>query len=395
MMKAAVQVQHSAAHPFCVRAELIDAPKPSLDGLPPGMMVVKTVATSICGSDFWGELPTEARQPGRGWRGLLPYFFGRQGCVGGSGHEVLAEVVQVSEPCGRRVGDLVLCFTTGYLLWVDSVRVPFEERTGFSAAKLPQGGSFGEFFLSYDGISIPVPRATPRPGFARALYVAAQPLGTVLHAVNRLERNAGGRPVCELRVAVVGQGQNGLLMTRVLRHLGCETVVAFDRSPERLRYARRMGATATHLVAGAGAAVPEALRCSVDVAVEMVGHNGEALDLAAAVVREDGMVLVFGLPPCEMDGGRQMRVRFGDWARNVRYVSTHAPPMETFERAMEMIRKGEFDPSLLFTHVFHFRDFPKAYEVASGYKVCAFSVFGTRRQESSKTTAITQKHRTA
>lgn len=48
-----------------------------------------------------------------------------------------------------------------------------------------------------------------------------------------------------LDVAIVGQGQNGLLMTAVLANAGARRVLALDRLPERLAVSSRMGATHT------------------------------------------------------------------------------------------------------------------------------------------------------
>eukprot|EP01061_Rhynchopus_euleeides_P045679 TRINITY_DN8335_c0_g1_i1.p1 TRINITY_DN8335_c0_g1~~TRINITY_DN8335_c0_g1_i1.p1 ORF type:complete len:310 (+),score=80.15 TRINITY_DN8335_c0_g1_i1:85-1014(+) len=281
-MRAATQLQHSPARPYAVRAVVGDADMPSLDGLPPGMMLMRSVATSICGSDFWGNVASDNPS----WRGVLDYFFFRQGCTGGSGHEVVAEVVSVVEPCTRKPGDLLLAMTTGYLHVVDSVRQAFEKRTNFSTASLPKNGSFSEYFVSYEGISVPLPSTPPRFPLGTMLhYVAAQPLGTILHAVSKLTAAVAQMgSLRDQRVAIVGQGQNGLLMTHVLSRMGCREIIACDRIEGRLAVARHAGASKVLRLTGLETR-EELLKLAggpVDAALETVGRVGEVANTRTA-----------------------------------------------------------------------------------------------------------------
>lgn len=347
-------------------------PKPTLDGLPAGSVLIQTKAASICGSDLYGS----GQICGCEWRKPIDYLVTKQHCVGGSGHEVIGSVVQAVEPCGLKVGDPVLAMVPSYISAVASVRAVFEERTGVAASVLPNQGAFAPFFVSHEVACVPLPRAPPRlPTFDPLHYCAAQPLGTLLHAVSKLGSVVGKS------VAVVGQGQNGLLMTALLANAGARHVIALDRLPNRLDVARELGATHTLHVESSDAdpvdpsepterMVTDVSRLTagrmVDVAIDMVGHQGHTLDLCARLCKAHGTVLLFGLPPAEEHD--TMRIRFSDFVRNLSFVCSHSPPMEAFALALELLQQGRVDVSPLFTHTLPFDPgFPDAYEMASSY----------------------------
>ena len=82
--------------------------------------------------------------------------------AGGTGHEVMGEVVSTVEPCRRAVGERVLAFTTGYIRMVPSARAAFEAVTGVSADVMPLQGGFCQYILSFETATVPVPSSTPR-----------------------------------------------------------------------------------------------------------------------------------------------------------------------------------------------------------------------------------------
>ena len=137
---------------------------------------------------------------------------------------------------------------SGSIAFVDSVKSVFEARTHYPASKLPLSGAFAPFFISHACACLPIPAAPPKlPNFDPLWYCAAQPLGTILHAVRKLGSIVGQT------IVVVGQGQNGLLMTAALYNAGARHIVAFDRLENRLAAARAMGATHTSHVSEPGA----------------------------------------------------------------------------------------------------------------------------------------------
>ena len=197
-------------------ASLGRAPVPSLEGLPPGCVLIRTISTSICGSDLSG-MPCADCEVGE-WRGFtdeMPRggFIGNDPAndpfpkagpprPGGSGHELMGEVADVVEPSKLSIGQRVLAMGTGWVMGI--AKTDFEARTGESVrclADKAQGGGFLEYFVSTEDATIPVPHAVPRPGFDPLWYVAAQPFGTILKAASKL----GG--VLGKSVVIFGQGQ--------------------------------------------------------------------------------------------------------------------------------------------------------------------------------------------
>ena len=101
-------------------------------------------------------------------------------------------------------------------------------------------------------------------------YVVAQPVATVLCAL------AKTRPVIGERCAVVGQGPIGLIFTFLLRQMGATQVIAADKVPWRLEWAKRLGATDT-------------IDTSADDIVEVVNDltGGKKVDFSIEAVGEE------------------------------------------------------------------------------------------------------------
>ena len=353
--------------------ELRNVPKPSITNLPAGTILIKTHAVSICGSDYWGKGGGNGGCCGRGpaeWRRPTDYLRQQLHTCGGTGHEALGEVAEVVEPCRFLVGQRVLTMSAAYVQAVGSVRAAFEDATGESADGLPKAGAFSEYFVSHECVCIQVPTQPPptNPTFDPRWYVAAQPLGTLLHAVQKLGSIVG------MNVAIVGQGGNGLIMTRLIERLGAKRIITMDILENRRDLSRKFGATHTissssdptekDNIKNAVADITEAEMC--DITIDCVGHNSYTVDLCAALAKDAGTVLLFGLPPAQDEVG--FTIRSTDFRRNIRYQTTHSPDMKTFELAVDFIGQRRFDPALLFTHSIPFAKFPEAYEMASNYK---------------------------
>ena len=119
----------SAAEPTRPKFELRQPPTPSLKGLPPGSLLIKSRATSICGSDLFGSGGCCASPE---WRKPIDYLkTPKAAAAGSSGHEVIGTVAAVV-PGGEsdvQVGDAVLALTAGYIASVTSCRTAFEQAT--------------------------------------------------------------------------------------------------------------------------------------------------------------------------------------------------------------------------------------------------------------------------
>jgi len=344
------------------------------------------------------------------------------------------------------IGQKVLAMPPSYLYKVSSMRKIFEGETGtrLEDALPEETGAFCEYFVTHSCVCLPLPEAAfpgvisiidgececrymrtreemkkyrgvfdkeqAQPWYAnekgkkkyrgvfgksklnRLLsqiilppllvdkrYVMAQPLGTILHACRKLGSVIGRD------VAVVGQGQNGLVMSQMLANMGARRVIALDLLEERLAYLKMNGATHT-LRVSASAPMDEGAIAEIrrwveditdgemsDVAIDMVGHQGKTVTLCSQLAGRGGTVLLFGLPPAIDDGEGQMSVRYVDLTRKLLFVCSHSPEFGSFRLALELIEQGRFNPSAIFSRDVPFRDFVEAYEKACYYRAAHFS----------------------
>jgi threonine dehydrogenase-like Zn-dependent dehydrogenase len=369
--------------------ELRDCPIPSLNvkDYPPNTILVRTIAASICGSDLFGlggcpSYPVQQQLKDYlggcpscpEWRRPTALFDAMPEKCGGSGHEAIGIIVDMVPPSSSTsremsIGQKVLAMSTMYMYKVDSVRKVIEKETGrdISSAYPEQCGAFAEYFISHVSTCVKLPDSIPSLDFDPRWYVLAQPLGTILHACQKLGS------VVNTNVAVVGQGQNGLIMTQMLANMGARRIIALDLLDERLSYSLKNKATHTIKVTtpmdidGIKQQVKninEGKLC--DVTIEMVGHQSNSIQLCSKLTRDGGKVLLFGLPPDKSES--QMSIGYEDLVRNLTYVCSHSPQMESFELAVELIARGVFDPSTIFSHTIPFSRFVDAYQMANNYE---------------------------
>lgn len=347
--------------------ELRKVPKPTLKGLPPGSVLLAVLACSICGSDLWGKNEETGRRP-------TDFIKAKDPLCGGSGHELIGQVVDIVEPCSLlQVGQRVLALSPAYIKRIQTVRAAFEGATKESANILPDLGGFVQYAVSHASVCFPLPQVESKSLPRNPLhFVAGQPLGTLICACKKLGSVMGHN------VAIVGQGPNGLMMTQMLANLGARRIIALDLLEERLKVSQQCKATHTIKCASSKgnpnesfqdartkvAHITEGAMC--DVVVEMVGHQGNTIDLCAMLAKDGGTVLLFGLPPGSDEPGMMIRPR--DFTRSIRFICSHSPSMEDFALAVEMIKQGRFDPSPVFSLSIPFERFPEAYEMASEYK---------------------------
>lgn len=117
----------------------------------------------------------------------------------------------------------------------------------------------------------------------------------VLTGAGAVINTAGVRP--GQTVAVVGLGGVGLCALLAAVASGAREIVAVDLLPEKLAFARQLGATATFDAREerVAEAIREATKGGVDVAFELAG-SAKALELAWAITRRGGTTITAGLP---------------------------------------------------------------------------------------------------
>jgi len=93
--------------------------------------------------------------------------------------------------------------------------------------------------------------------------------------------------------------------------------------------------------------------------VEAVGHEEQQFNLAAALARNKGRVLVFGIPPERIDG-----IAFEAVMRKSLVIHTSVPDdLRPFVWiAQRAIKERRIDPSRLVTHRFPFARIQDAFE---------------------------------
>ena len=294
--------------------ELIEAPEPELVTPPPGEpgdIIFQPHHACLCGSD-------------------LPFFCGPQESyplqIGLSLHEMVGTVVETSGSKFKK-GDQVL------------------------AVPVQQVGFFERFRVSEA-------RAIPRdPRKPPEVAMLAQPLGTVIYGLKKVPT------YLDQDVAVVGQGPIGQMFCAALRNLGARRIIAIDPLASRLAMSPRMGAT--HVIDSSVQDPREEVariteRASVDIVIEAVGHENQALDLCTDLCRHKGTILFFGVPN-EVIDGIQWRKLF---MKNLTVRTTVHPDFERdFPLAMQWISEDRIDLSPLLTHHFRVGQIQEAFEM--------------------------------
>jgi NADPH:quinone reductase len=276
------------------RIELELVPRPAAG---PGEVLVRLDGCGVCGSNLvpwqgreWFRYPFAPGAPGHeGW--------GRVAAVG-DGVEGLAE--------GARVA-------------------------------LLSGASFAEYDVAPADLVVPIPDAVdgPFPGEA---------LGCGANVFRRSGIRAGDL------VAVVGAGFLGLVVLALAARAGAR-VVAVSRRDTSLRRARELGAADAVPLRERAATIEAARRSAGDrlfeVVVEAVG-NQVALDVASALVREGGRLVIAGF---HQDGLRSVDLCSWNW-RALEIVNAHErdprAQRDGVVAAAEALAQGRLEPSALY-----------------------------------------------
>ena len=291
--------------------ELVDVANP---GAPqPGEVVVTAETGCLCGSD-------------------IPFFADEQPSyplmAGLSLHEIIGRVT-ASASTSFRVGDRVLAMPPGLCGCAEQLRLNDNRLVAID-----------------DELS-------------NEAAVVSQPMATVFSALSTIPTVVG------LNVVVVGQGPIGLLFDACLSGLGAKRIIGIDVRDARVARSGEFGATDVFVSREADGrdAVEHVAQLTggamADLVVEAVGHEEQQFNLAAALARNKGRVLFFGIPPERMDG-----IAFDPVVRKSLTIHTSVPddlrPFVTI--AQRAIRHGQIDPSRLVTHRFPFADVQQAFE---------------------------------
>ncbi len=316
-----------------VRIEEMQTPK-----IGPGELLVKVMASGICGSDVmeWYRIKK------------APLVLG---------HEIAGEIVAVGEGVKRfKVGDRVTvahhvpCNTCHYCMnghysVCDTLRTTNFYPGGFSEyIRIPQINADRGAFVLPDEVS-----------FEEGTFV--EPLACTLLG----QKKAGLRP--GQSVLVIGSGISGLLHIQLARALGAGSIFAVDISEYRLKIARQAGADfAIH----AKEDVPDYLRKNnngrlADIVIVCTGAT-PAIQQAFHTVDRGGTILFFA--PTEPNVTTPINL-WDLWRNCNSVIMSYAGPPDDTARSIELIRAGRVKVKELITHRLSLT------ETALGFKLVA------------------------
>lgn len=295
-----------------VSQESIDVVRVPVPTPTPTEVLVRTTVSGVCGSDTHAAHGRHPFLP-------LPYR---------PGHEVVGVVELVGAEVTRvRTGDRVTVEPT-LPCWDCKMcrtgRQNLCENLGFFGCGHDQGG-MADFF------TIPADRLHQVPDdlddFEAALI---EPLATPVHAA-RLAGDLKGK-----KVVVLGAGTIGLLVMKVARHHGAQTVVMTDMLASKRERAKRLGADVTVNAGGPDVvgAVRSALGESADVVFDCVATQ-QTVDQAITLALKAGTVVIVGVAE------RDVRVPLPviqDQQVRLQGSATYLP--EDFEEAQQIIQSG-------------------------------------------------------
>ncbi|CAJ1435849.1 unnamed protein product [Effrenium voratum] len=318
---------------------VLRSPEPSLDECPPGSLLIRAKYASLCGSDFpyFRDMASRAAS----------CYWDRDGFCG---HEAVGVVVD-SRSERFCVGDSVLSLPSSYFKAHVATRQEwFDEKVhGVLLEDFPVRGGFSEVFPSHELYTYKIKECVPR-------MLAAQALGTLLRMVRRLGTFIGKT------VVILGQGQNGLLATRLMAQSCARHVIAVEPLASRRALATQFGATHAVTPQEAPAAVFQVAPKGADLVLEMVGHNQETIKEALELVAPCGIVTAFGVP----DDSVYMFQYAKFFRKNATLVASVIPdPGVDFPEAVELVEQGRFSTEGIFTHTFPLSEIQKAFTIAS------------------------------
>lgn len=345
MMQAVVKTTAQAG----AQLQTIEKPKPGR-----GEILVKVLATSVCGTDFhiynWDEWSQN--------RIKTPQVMG---------HEFAGEVIALGEGVDAvKLGDIVsaethiVCNTCEMCRSNQAHICQNTEILGVDTQ-----GTFAEYVV------IPQENAWLNDKDVAPEYLCIQePLGNAVHTV--LSGDIIGKTI-----AVVGCGPIGLMAVNVAKAVGAAKVIAIELNDYRINLAKELGADVVFNplkddIVQSVLAATDGL--GVDVVAEFSG-NKTALDQAFKYIKLGGRMSILGIPngKVEIDVANDLvfkgitikgivgRRMYETWYQvkgliqsgnlQLDKIVTHRMPLSEYEAAMDLMTSGNCGKVVLFpTH---------------------------------------------
>jgi threonine 3-dehydrogenase len=181
------------------------------------------------------------------------------------------------------------------------------------------------------------------------------PLGNAVHTVM-----AAG--VSVKSVVISGVGSIGLLAIQVARAAGALAIYAVDVNPARLELAKRLGADAVFMATQPdliGEVRQRTRGDGADVLLEMSG-NAATIDLGLQLLRNGGTAALLGIPATPVTLDLADRIIF----KGLTVLGINGRRMfETWYQAEALVKSGRVDPRAVITHVLPYTQFDRAFEL--------------------------------
>lgn len=329
-------------------AELLDVPIPTPG---PNEVLVKVLATSICGTDLhifqWNEWAQRRIKK-------IPQIMG---------HELCGQVVEVGVNVQHIKKDDIISAEThiacGYCYLCRNGLAHICENVKIFGVDID--GVFAEFAV------VPANNAWVIEGKIPTDYVSVmEPLGNAIHTV--LAGEIAGQTVL-----ITGCGPIGLMSILVCKVCGATKIIATEVNEYRLHLAKKLGADLvlnprkTKVVE---VIMEDTNGKGVDVVLEMSGNNTAITDGLKAL-RPGGRYSILGIPekPLKIDlaeivfkyftiQGINGRLMFSTWYKTTHFLAsgkidldhiiTHRFRLEEFQKGMEMMESGNCGKILIY-----------------------------------------------
>ena len=299
---------------------LEEMPRPKIG---PGEILVKVIASGICGSD------------------VMEWYRIRKAPLV-LGHEIAGEIVEIGEGEGRyKIGDRVFvshhipCNTCHYCLMGYHTACETLHTTNYDP------GGFAEYIrvpkLNVDRGVFLLPEELP---FEDGVFI--EPLACVVRG-QRVANLLPGQSVL-----ILGSGISGLLHLLLARTLGAGRIIATDVSEYRLRMATEFGADA---VLHAGEEIPEGVRRSnkgrlADLVIVCAGAPA-AFRQALKSVDRGGTILCFATTEPNVE----LSVPLNEfWRNEIKLMPSYGNSPLDATVAIELIRSRRVPVSKMITH---------------------------------------------
>ncbi len=299
---------------------LEEMPRPKIG---PGEILVKVIASGICGSD------------------VMEWYRIRKAPLV-LGHEIAGEIVEIGEEVGRyKIGDRVFvshhipCNTCHYCLMGYHTACETLHTTNYDP------GGFAEYIrvpkLNVDRGVFLLPEEL---SFEDGVFI--EPLACVVRGQRVANLQAGQS------VLILGSGISGLLHLLLARSLGAGRIMATDVSGYRLQTAKAFGADA---VIHAEEDIPESVRLInkgrlADIVVVCTGAPA-AFHQALKAVDRGGTILCFATTEPDVE----LSVPLNEfWRNEIKLMPSYGNSPLDATVAIELIRSGRVPVGKMITH---------------------------------------------